>query len=218
LGLGAAALVAISCVVFSAATVLVWLGVLVPPGDVIATLVPSLVLAPSFLVLMGCVHQVVPPERKIWSNLGLAFAGLYAPLVAVVYVVALSVVEPRVMQGQGAQVALLSATHPGAVLWSIDGLGYVFMSLAALFAAPAFGPDRLGLWIRRLLFAHGAVGIPVLLTYYVNPSFISVASLWGVTLTSLAILLAIWFRRQVSGSSPDEGDARPVARRERRVD
>lgn len=84
------------------------------------------------------------------------------------------------MQGHSEQVALLSATHPGAVLWSIDGLGYIFMSLATLFAAPALGPDRLGRWIRLVFYSHGAVGIPVLLTYFVNPAFIAVAAVWGV--------------------------------------
>jgi hypothetical protein len=194
-GLWSAALVAISCVAFSAATVLLWLGVLAPPGDVVANLVPSLVLAPAFLVLMASIHEVAPAEKKLWSRLGLAFAGLYAPLVSVVYVVALNVEEPFVMRGQAAQVALLSANHPGAVLWSIDGLGYGFMSLATLFAASAFGPDRLGRWIRWLFFAHGVVGIPVLLNYFVSVAFGPLAALWSVTLTSSAILLAVWFRR-----------------------
>ena len=199
LGFWSALLVAIFCVAFSFATVLVWLGILAPPWDVVANLVPSLLLAPAFLILMACVHDVAPAEKKLWSRLGLAFAGLYAPLVSVVYIVSLNVEEPFVMRGQAAQVALLSANHPGAVLWSIDGLGYGFMSLATLFAASVFGPERLGRWIRRLFLAHGAVGIPVLFTYFVSLAFSPLAALWSVTLTSSAILLAIWFRRQTIG-------------------
>ena len=69
------------------------------------------------------------------------------------------------------------------------------MSAASLFAAFGFanqGPER---WIRWTLAATGVLAFPIILTYFVNPSFIYVAAPWGVTVPVSAILLAVRFRR-----------------------
>ena len=79
---------------------------------------------------------------------------------------------------------------------AVDGLGYVFMSLAALFAAAAFDGGRLERRIRQLLLATGMLGVPILLTYFVDRRFIYAAGLWGITVPASAIFLAAFFRRR----------------------
>lgn len=54
----------------------------------------------------------------------------------------------------------------GTFLYAVDVFGYGFMSLAAAFAAPAFGGSRLENWIRWLLLANWLVvfvGPPVMM-------------------------------------------------------
>lgn len=169
---------------------------LTAPWDVVGALVPSLVLAPAFLALIVSVHSSVPEEKRGWTRLAAAFAAVYVPLTTSAYVVELAVVEPLVMRGHAGRVALLTLTRMDSVLNAVDGLGYAFMSLAAVFAALAFEGGRLERWIRRLFIATGILAVPILLTYFVDRAFIYLAGLWGITVPGAGILLAIYFRRR----------------------
>ncbi|GAB6273507.1 MAG: hypothetical protein STSR0004_03700 [Peptococcaceae bacterium] len=194
-GFWSAVITAVFCILFSIAAVLTEAGALAAPWDVVLPIAPSLVLAPAFLVMLVCVNAIVPSEKKIWIQLGVAFAEVYVPLCSTAYIVELFVVEPRVMHGAASQVALLTLTRGDTILNAVDGIGYIFMCLATLFAAPAFVGGRLQQWIRWLFLANGILAAPIFLTYFVNPSFIYVAAPWSVTISGSAILLAIFFRR-----------------------
>lgn len=65
------------------------------------------------------------------------------------------------MRGAADETTILTIVRGDSVFNAIDGLGDIFMSLAALFTAPAFGGSRLERWIRWLLVAHGAVALPI---------------------------------------------------------
>ncbi len=201
LGFWSAVLTASFCVLFTIAAVLTEAHVLSAPWTVVLPLVPSLLLAPSFLAMMVSVNALVLNERKVWSQLGVAFAGVYVPLCAAAYIVELFVVEPRVLRGETTQVVLLTLVRGDSVFNAIDGIGYVFMCLATLVTAPAFGHARLEQWIRRLFVANGVLGVPIFLTYFVNRSFMWAAALWSVSITASAILLAVHFRH-VSQTRP----------------
>jgi hypothetical protein len=46
--------------------------------DQFLILLPSLFLAPSFLIMMVSVHYLADPARRIWSHIGIVFAhGLF---------------------------------------------------------------------------------------------------------------------------------------------
>lgn len=199
IGFWSAIVAAISSTAFTIGAALGIVGVLAPPWTAVAALTPSIVLAPSFVALMVSFHQSIPVERKVWTQLAIAFACIYAPLCTVAYAVELSVVQPMVLRGQADQVALLTlsqyGTQPNTVFSAFDGLGYTFMSLACLFAAGALGKDRLQVWIRWMLIATGVLGVPTVLTYFVNPEFFWSTALWGFTVPAFSVLLAIYFRR-----------------------
>jgi hypothetical protein len=63
-GFWAATLAASAGIAYSLAAALLQLDALSPPWDAVATLVPSLLLAPSFVVLPVCVHSCVPNDRR----------------------------------------------------------------------------------------------------------------------------------------------------------
>jgi hypothetical protein len=195
IGFWSAALTAASCIAFSLAAVLTEAGALTAPWDVVLPLAPSLLLAPSFLAMMVCVNALTPADRRIWSQLGVAFAAVYVPLCSAAYIVELFVVEPRVLRGEGHETLLLTVVRGDSVFNAIDGVGYIFMCLATLLAAPAFGNARRERWISRCFLANGAVGVPIFLTYFVNRSFIWGAALWSITVSASALLLAVHFRR-----------------------
>ncbi len=189
LGFWSAVLAAVFSMLF---TVGVLVGGILPrPWDVVIPIGASLLLAPSFVVMMVSVHYGAADEKKIWSHIGIAFAVLYAALVSIVYVTWLFVAEPHVLRGEANQVALLIFA-PGSFLQMVDGLGYTFMGVATFFAAQVFVGTRLDTWIRLLCLLYGLGAVMVFLSYvfYIIP----LGAGWLI-FPPLAILLAVYFRR-----------------------
>lgn len=209
LGIWSALLTAGFTMAFTAAAILTETRLLPPPWDAVLPLVPSLLLAPSFLATLVCTSAAVPRDRRIWSQLGVAFAVVYVTLCSAAYIVELFVVEPRVLRGAAAETALLTIVRGDSVFNAIDGLGYIFMSLATLVTAPAFGRSRLERWIRWLFIAHAAVAVPIFLTYFVSRTFIYGAALWSVTLSASGLLIAMFFRRAADVRDRQAGDSVP---------
>lgn len=117
-----------------------------------------LLLAPSFVGMMAGLHQQAPPEKRVWSQLGLSFAVIYAVLVGGVYYVQLSALRAA------ADELLPFVYTPGSVFFALNMLGYAFMCLSTWCAASVFTRgDRLTLWIRRLFIVHGWMVFPTLI-------------------------------------------------------
>jgi hypothetical protein len=201
LGFWSALVAAISATVFSVAA---WLELL----DALPRLVglrliyaSSLVLAVAFVVVMGCLHQTVSGNRRIWSFTGVSFAVLYASQVSLMYVTQLFVYLPKTRRGtlSRSETVLLSDSF-GTFLQAVDGLGYVFLGLSTVAVAPVFTGHGLERWIRRLFVANGVVTLPVFLTYFVDPIFLPLAGLWTVVVPASTSLVAVRFRRQYSGA------------------
>jgi hypothetical protein len=201
LGFWSAVLTAVFSLLFFVGGILGTVGLLPPPWDTVIPIGASLLLAPSFVVMMVSVHYAAPDEKKIWSHIGITFAVLYAALVSIVYVTWLFVVEPHVLRGEANQVALLIFA-PGSFVQMVDGLGYTFMGIATLFAAPVFAGKRLENWIRWLCLLNGPGALMVFLAY-IFYGLLGLSLLysglvgiwWEFIFPPLAILLAVYFRR-----------------------
>lgn len=164
------------------------------PLGIVVLLVPSLLLGSSFLVLMVSVHQITPLDRKVWSHAAVAFATAYAVLISSVYFVQLTLVLPRLARGDVAGIEPFLFTPFDSYLYSVDLLGYSFMSLATLFAARVFTGDGRERTARWFLTANGLILPFIALQMYFHP-LIWVASLWAVTFPGATLALAVLFRR-----------------------
>ena len=164
------------------------------PLGIVVLLTPSLFLGSSFLVLVVSVHQASSPDRKIWSHTAVVFATAYAVLISINYFVQLTWVGPRLAAGriQGMEPFLFVPFD--SFLYSVDILGYSFMSVATLFAAMVFtgkGLERVARWF---LIANGLLLPFIALQMYVH-WLIWIAALWAVTFPGSTWSLAILFRR-----------------------
>ena len=157
-------------------------------------LVPSLLLGSAFLMLMVSVHQVTPPERRIWSHGAVAFATAYAVLISGVYFVQLTLVAPRLASGRVAGIEPFVFVPFDSYLYAMDILGYTFMSVATLLAARTLRGDGVERAARLLLTANGLL-VPFLVFQMYVHSLIWIAALWAVTFPGATWALAIWFRR-----------------------
>ena len=165
------------------------LKVLPHPQDLFWLFLPSLFLAPVFLIAMISLHYTADTGLKIWTSIGVAFAILYCADVSIVYFTQLSVVVPAQLQGQVNEKRVLLFDIK-TFLMAVDCLGYFFMSLSTFFAAFAFIKNK---WLYRGLLWNGAL-MPILILAYFYPVFYYVGALWMITFPLAMINAAIFFK------------------------
>ena len=107
------------------------------PGDYL-WLVPGILLAPTFVVLMACIHAYAAEARKTYSRIGLSFAMVYAVVILVDYFLQLTVVAPSLQAGETDGLSLFTQYDPHGLFIALEALGYSMLTVALLFAAPVF--------------------------------------------------------------------------------
>ena len=160
----------------------------------IVLLTPSFFLGATFLVLVVSIHQLASPDRKIWSHITVVFGTAYAVLISIVYYVQLTLVAPRMASGRIEGIEVFLFVPFDSFLYSVDILGYSFMSVATLFAARVFTGNGLERVVRLFLTANGLLLPFLLFQIYFHP-LIWIAALWAVTFPGATWSLAILFRR-----------------------
>lgn len=178
---------------YSIAQLLQIAGLLRWPWDEILIYAFSFIIAWPFMLAMLALNRVTPEARKIWSGAGLLFAVIYATYVTLMYPVQLGTAIPLRLQGNANS---LYAVDRYSLFWAIDGLGYICMGLATLFAAHAFsGP----VWVRRFFLANGCFTAVITLVYFYpvfSTGLLLIASPWIVTGPGSFLALALWFARK----------------------
>lgn len=161
------------------------------------SLIPSLLLAPTFVVLMVSLHYYASPDKKIWSHLGIAFTLIYAVMASINYIVQLTVVRLSILNRETDGLAMFVMGNSHSIFWALAS-AYIFMNLAMLFAAPIFTGGRLERSIRWLFIANGAsVVISIFGVAVDSPATYLLLSLvpWCLIFTLAMGLVAVLFRR-----------------------
>jgi hypothetical protein len=202
-GLWAAVLTTLFSLAYIIAQLAEWAGLLGSAGGpssastargLAILLTPSLLLGPAFVALMVSVREVADPARRVWGQLAVAFATIYATLTGLVYYVQLTLVAPRLATNRMQDIELLRFVPFDSFLYAVDVFGYSFMCLSMLVAAPIFtrtGPQR---FVRLALVANGLL-LPFLALQMYEPSLIWGGALWAITFPAVSILLARNFYR-----------------------
>jgi hypothetical protein len=208
LGFWSALLASVFSLAYDVGQLLEWFGLLGSGGGperdstwygLVILLVPSLLLGISFVILMGSVHRQAPVDRRILSQTGLTFAIMYGTLICMNYFVQLTLVAPALYRGNVTDSVRPFLFHVfNSFTYSVDLLGYSFMSLSTLFAAFVFTGAGLEKSARWFLIANGLILPFIALQTFYHP-LIWVASLWAVTLPGSTISLAVLFRRKLRG-------------------
>ena len=162
------------------------------PQDLIWLFLPSLFLAPAFLITMLCLHYSVHESVRIWTAIGLVFAILYSTCVTLVYFTQLTVVIPQLLNAEIDETHVLAFQHR-SFLMAVDCLGYFFMSMSTLFAAFAFSKDESRKWLFRGLLYNGFL-LPVLILAFFYPFFYYIGALWMITFPVAMIQAARLFQ------------------------
>ena len=198
-GFWASILAFIGAAGYSSAQILQVTAVLRPPLDGILIFGFSLLIATPFLVAMLALHYGTPDTKRFWSHAAVLFAVMYAIYVNLNYVVQLATVIPRSLHGPLDEIRVLDQT-PHSLFWDVDGLGYIFMGLATVFAVPMFSAGGFERWMRWFFLANGVM-TPVIALVYYYPTF-SIALLlcgspWILTACGSIWLLILFFKRKL---------------------
>ncbi len=164
------------------------------PLGIAVLLTPSLFLGVSFLLVIVSLHELSPPDRKIWSHAAVAFATIYTALISINYYVQLTWVGPRLASGRTEGIEQFVFVPFDSFLYAVDILGYSFMSLASLFAAMAFTGRGIEKRARWLLIANGVL-LPFIALQMYWHGLIWIAALWAITFPCSMWSVASVFRR-----------------------
>lgn len=202
-GFWSAVLATVFSITYDVGQIAEWFGLLGSQGGpesastllgLVVLLTPSLFLGSSFLVLVVSIHQLASSDRKIWSHAAVAFATAYAVLTGMLYFMQLTLVVPRLARGQIEGIEMFLFKPFDSFVYSVDILGYSFMSVSTLFAARVFTGGGLHRVVRLFLTANGLLLPFIALQIYFHP-LIWCATLWAVTFPGSTWSLAILFRR-----------------------
>jgi len=150
-------------------------------------------LTPTFLVVMACIHCYASNDKRVFSLIGLSFAIIYATLISINYFIQLTFVRQSIFD-----VGIFAMDNPQSMMWVIEVLGYFFMGLSTLFAAPVFESGKIENLIKWLFVGNGILGILTPIGYGLSwPIEILLGGLivWDIVMPISTASLAILFRR-----------------------
>jgi hypothetical protein len=167
------------------------------PIPYIAWVIPCLLLALTFPVMMSCIHYYASDNKRIWSLIGLVFAVMYGAVLAANYWVLLTLVRESLLGGYTEGLEWFVIGNPHSITNTIEGIGYGFMGLAAIFVSQVFDGDKLDRWFRWLFIVNGVAGIAGVILGglgIIMATMVSLA-LWCVTFPVATAMVAILFKR-----------------------
>jgi hypothetical protein len=175
-------------------------------NDLSVAYASSFLLAPAFVAMMVSIHYYAAPEKRIWSQLGLSFAIIYAVMCSLTYYVQLTFINHNFLPITEDAV-LPFIFIPGTPIFAQDMLGYVFFCLATLAVVPVFTGGRMEAWIKWLFILNGILfSIPTMILPAVplptneagtgpgNQVGVYANIVWSFYVAIPAVLLAVLFR------------------------
>jgi hypothetical protein len=169
------------------------------PIDYIWMYAPFL-LAPTFVVLMACIHAYAADDKKVFSQIALSFAVIYAAIITVDYFIQWTVIQPSILSGEIEGLSLLTQYNPHGVFIALEGLAYLMMNGAFLFAAAVFAGGRRECALRWLFVASFVVAVGSfvslsLLRYDIVTFEVTIITINCIVLIASGALLSIVFKR-----------------------
>jgi hypothetical protein len=172
------------------------LPILTYPVSEIAIIAPSIVIPLALVIAMNCLNFTAPEEKKIWSQIALTFAVMYAVFVSFVYIIQLGTVIPFTIKGE-AEIVAVVALSKAHWIQAVDGFGYSLMSVSFLFASFVFAGTGAEAKVRKAFVAHGLLAPFIILPLWFPPAIV-IGTLWFITGPLALFLLASFFKGKTS--------------------
>jgi len=163
-------------------------------------LYPAFFLAPTICVLLVCVQQIAPNPKKIFGQIGLTFALMYAVLITGLYFTQWTVVLPSILDKQTEAISLFTQYNPHGFFVALESLAYLLLNTALLAIVPIFSEERRieaalrWLFVVSFVATVGAfVGLS-LLHYNIVVFEVTIIAIDCLVLSASGILLSFMFK------------------------
>lgn len=147
----------------------------------------------DYVILTIATASLAKDDKKIYGQIGIAFAIISAVILLLDYFVQFSVVPANLINNQTEGLMLLTQYNPYGIFIALEELGYIVMALSFLFVAPIFGKGRLESVIKWVFI------VAFLLTIF---SFVVVSFQHGIErgfLFEIIVISITWLALLVSG-------------------
>ncbi len=170
-----------------------------PPDPFLQTFggIISLLVCPTLVVMIACLHAVTPHPKRIFSLVSLAFTLLFASAVTTNRFTQLGVVNQSLAVGTTEGISWFLPYGDHSVMFGLEMMGWGwFLGLAMLSAAPIFSSGKLESWLRRLMLLYSLLGLLSAVGFLLaSPISVIGFAAWGLVLYLITALLAIYFRK-----------------------
>lgn len=165
----------------------------------------AILMVLAYVTLMVSIHASAPAQKKIFSQIGLAFALIAAVVLVSDYFIQFSVIPMSLVNNETEGLAMLIQYNPHGVFIALEELGYLIMSLSFLFMAPVFVHKERTVSAIRWIFVIGFV-IVIASLIMISISFglerldrfeVLVITVNWLVLIVNGVLLGILFRKQL---------------------
>jgi hypothetical protein len=129
-------------------------------ADIVSYIV-SLLLAPSFVIMIACTPLLSRDGSRVFTRAALGFAAMYAVLCTGVYYLQLSVVRLGTFPASADAMSMLRYL-PGSPAFALDMLGYTFMCLSTLALVPAISGKGAEKTLKVFCAINGFLSVPTL--------------------------------------------------------
>ena len=175
-------------------------GFIFPPSQTVQLIggVVTFLTMPGLLVLFTAIRYAKDWENKILGSLGITFITLFAATVSINRFVQLTVIQQSAPGAASQDLARFLPYATGSVMFALEMLGWgFFSSLAALSVAPLFSGSRINVSIRWLFVVYALFSFIGVIGYATQTPITAAAFIaWGPILTALAVMLAVYFRKE----------------------
>ena len=158
-----------------------------------------LLFGPLYVVLLNCIYEHTPQEKRLLARIGIDFGLAFAVLTGINYFVQLSAVRLSLLKGELQGLEQIVQANPISGISAINMLGWtLFLGLSSLFIAPVFSGSKLekaigmAFLVNGLCCLLGGLGyiFDILILIFLTINF----GMGGAILTA-AILLCIFYKK-----------------------
>ena len=158
---------------------------------------PSLFLALSYIIMLACIHQVLPEDKRLWSIIALSIGIIYAVMASINYNIQAVSVRQSLAAGEISGLEMFIPDNKHSIYNALAN-SYVYMAISMFFAGFIFNNGKLEKWIKGLLVvqiisAIGQIGYSMIDISEII--FILTSMIWVIGAPATFILIAIWFKR-----------------------
>ncbi|HYF76626.1 MAG TPA: hypothetical protein VD973_05820 [Symbiobacteriaceae bacterium] len=157
----------------------------------------TIAAGPLVVAALVAVHNLVPADRKPFSQLGVLFATVFMVMVSINRFVQLTVIRPSLLEGNTSGLERFMPYGPRSAMLSLELVGWgFFLGLGLLSAAFAFSREGVAGKVRWSFLCYAVVAWASTIAFVADSPLSAIGFVaWGVVLPIGTAFLTAWFHR-----------------------